>query len=83
MDRDIVLGRNVKKLFDADNYKENEFVKAIIDPKVDKIVGERRELVIYNNHGDELDVIIILSLARLDNEVNYTAFIQNVSVDLF
>jgi PAS domain S-box-containing protein len=83
MDRDIVLGRNVKKLFDADNYKENEFVKAIINPKVDKIVGERRELVIYNNQGDELDVIIILSLARLDNEVNYTAFIQNVSVDLF
>lgn len=83
MDRDIVLGRNVKKLFDADNYKENEFVKAIIDPKADKIIGERKELVIYNNQGDELDVIIILSLARLDNEVNYTAFIQNVSVDLF
>jgi PAS domain S-box-containing protein len=83
IDRDMVLGRNVKKLFKEEHYKDNEFVKAVIDPKADKIVGERKELVIYNNHGDELDVIIILSLARLDDEVNYTAFIQNVSVDLF
>jgi len=83
IDRDMVLGRNVKKLFSEENYSDNEFVKALIDPKADKIVGERKELYIYNNQGDELDVIIILSVARLENEVNYTAFIQNVSVDLF
>ena len=83
IDRDMVLGRNVKKLFSEEHYVDNEFVQALIDPKADKIVGERKELVIYNNQGDELDVIIILSMARLDNEVNYTAFIQNISVDLF
>ena len=82
IDRDVVLGRKINKLFSDEN-TDNEFVKSIIDPKSEKIIGERKEVDIYNESGEEVNVIILLSMARFDGESTYTAFIQNISVDLF
>ena len=82
IERDIILGRNIKKLFPKDDYQD-EFLKTYLDPKADKIVGERKEVSITNKDGDEISVIIFLSQAILDDETTYTAFIQNISVDLF
>jgi len=82
IERDILLGKNVTKLFDEEGSK-NEFVKSLIDPKIEKIIGERREISFNNNNGEEMSVIIMLSMARLDNETTYTAFMHNISVDLF
>jgi len=81
-ERDVVLGRNVKKLFPKAEYKD-EFTKSFLDPKVDKIVGERREITLTDSNGEDIPVIIILSRAILEDEVTYTAFIQNISVDFF
>ncbi|MDA3780408.1 MAG: PAS domain-containing protein, partial [Bacteroidales bacterium] len=80
--RGVVLGRNVKKLFPKDNY-DNDFIKSYIDSNSEKIIGERKEIDITNNKGEEINVIIILSQAKLKDEVSYTAFIQNISIDLF
>lgn len=82
LERDVVLGRNVKKLFPKAKY-DNEFTKSFLDPKGDKLVGERREIEITDSEGEDIPVIIILSGAILEDEVSYTAFIQNISVDLF
>ena len=82
IDKDAVIGRNIKKLFPEDNYKD-DFINAILDPKKEKIVGERKEIEIINTEGEEISVIIILSMAKLEGETTYTAFIQNISVDLF
>lgn len=82
IERDVVLGRKINKLFPKQKY-EDEFTKTFLDPNADKIVGERREVEITNNDGEDISVIIILSRAILEDEVSYTAFIQNISVDLF
>ena len=82
IERDVVLGRNIKKLF-SDKNSDDEFVKTIIDSKSEKIIGERKEVNIYNESGEEISVIILLSMARFDGDATYTAFIQNISVDLF
>lgn len=82
IDKDGVLGRNIKKLFPEEKY-ENEFINLLIDPKADKIVGERKEIDIQDVHGEDKSVIIILSMAKLEGETTYTAFIQNISVDFF
>lgn len=82
LEKGIVVGRTLKKLFPDDNY-DNEFIKSLLDPKADKIVGERREISFNNTNGEEQSGIIILSQANLENEITYTAFIQNISVDLF
>lgn len=77
-----VIGRNIKKLFPDDNY-EDDFINSILDPKSEKVVGERKEIDIKNISGEEISVIIMLSMARLEGETTYTAFIQNISVDFF
>ena len=56
----------------------------MLDPNAEKMVGERKEVTIESlKTGEEKSVIILLSMARLEDEVSYTAFIQNISVDLF
>ncbi|MEE4196751.1 MAG: PAS domain S-box protein [Bacteroidales bacterium] len=82
IERDIVVGRKINKLFPGENY-EDEFIISLLDPKADKMVGERKEVTIESTTGEEKSVIILLSMARLEDEVSYTAFIQNISVDLF
>ncbi len=82
IDKDGVIGRNIKKLFPEDKY-ENDFINSLIDPKAEKIIGERKEIDIKNISGEEISVIIVLSMAKLEGETTYTAFIQNISVDLF
>jgi PAS domain S-box-containing protein len=82
IERDIVLGRKINKLFPEEKY-ENEFINSLLDPNAEKIVGERKEVNIQSTSGEEKSVIILLSMARLEDEVSYTAFIQNISVDLF
>jgi PAS domain S-box-containing protein len=82
IERDVILGRNVKKLFNEDS-SNNDFIMSLIDPKLEKIIGERREINFNNNNGDEMSVIIMLSMASLDKETTYTAFMNNISVDLF
>jgi PAS domain S-box-containing protein len=81
-ERDIIIGRNITKLFPDQKY-ENEFIKSLLDPKAEKVVGERKEINIKSKSGEEKSVIILLSMARLEGETSYTAFIQNISVDLF
>ncbi|MFW5721611.1 MAG: PAS domain-containing protein, partial [Bacteroidota bacterium] len=82
IERDIVLGRKINKLFPNEKY-DNEFINSLLDPNAEKIVGERKEVNIQSTSGEEKSVIILLSMARLEDEVSYTAFIQNISVDLF
>ena len=82
IEREIVLGKSVEKLFNNKNL-QNDFVRSLVEIDAKKIIGERKEITIYNNNDEELPVIIILSMAQLENKINYTAFIQNISVDLF
>ncbi len=82
IERDVVLGRNIKKLFPKESY-EDEFTQSLVDPKEDKIVGERKETTITTKDNEDVPVIMLLSQAQLEDELSYTAFIQNISVDLF
>ncbi|MFP4042504.1 MAG: PAS domain S-box protein [Bacteroidota bacterium] len=83
IERDMILGRNVKKLFPKEMNHYEDFIQRYIDPDKDKIVGERKEATITNAEGEDVSVIFILSMAKVGDETAYTAFIQNISVDLF
>ena len=66
-----------------ENEYADEFINSFIDTHAEKIVGQRREVTIKDTKGEEKSVIFLLSQAKLDDETTYTAFIQNISVDLF
>ena len=82
-DRNEVLGQNVSMLFTEESIKSNDFIKAFVTPEMAKVIGERKEVTIKNKYGDELPVLILLSEAEVNGEHSFTAFIQNIEVELF
>jgi PAS domain S-box-containing protein len=80
--RHKILGKNVKNLFPPDTRKD-EFISSFIDPEQKKMVGQRKEVTVVDSEGEEKPVIFLLSEAQVENEYTYTAFIQDISVDLF
>ena len=82
-DRQEVLGKQVALLFSKDTAKGDEFVSAFVNPDKEKLVGERREVPILTKFGEEIPVLFLLSEAKVGDDHSFTAFIQNVEVELF
>jgi len=81
--RKEILGMNISTLFSEGNIINDEFVARLVSPGTNKLIGQRKEVKITNKEGVELPVLILLSEARVDDEHTYTAFIQNIEVELF
>ncbi len=81
--RKETIGMNVKVLFSEANIQEDEFTKSYVTPGAQKFIGQRKEIKITNKNGDDIPVLFLLSEARVDDENTYTAFIQNIEVELF
>ncbi len=82
-ERSEVLGQHNSMLFSAETTKSDAFVKAYITTEENKVIGERKEVPIKNKFGDEIAVLFLLSEARVGEDQSFTAFIQNVEVELF
>ncbi|SFE29306.1 PAS domain S-box protein [Thermophagus xiamenensis] len=81
--REEVLGKHVSKLFSKNTAKNDPFVSAFVNPGENKIIGQRKEVPILNKYGEEVPVLFLLSEAQVGDDHSYTAFIQNVEVELF
>jgi len=82
-DRYEVLGNHVSMLFSSETVKNDEFISAFVSVEKEKFIGERREAPIKNKMGEEIAVLFLLSEAEVGDDHSYTAFIQNVEVELF
>jgi PAS domain S-box-containing protein len=83
MQRKDTLGMNIKVLFSEASIKDDDFVSRLVNPEAEKITGQRKEIKITNNDGDDIPVLMLLSEAKVEDENTYTAFIQNIEVELF
>lgn len=83
IDRSEMLGQNIRILFPPEVVGDQEFLKAYLDPQGEKIIGERKEVNVRAANGEELSVLMLLSEAKVGRKTSYTAFIQNISFDLF
>lgn len=81
--RKEALGMNIKTLFSANNIKSNEFIFNLVTSGAKKLIGQRKEVNITNNDNTDIPVLILLSEAKVDDEHTFTAFIQNIEVELF
>lgn len=79
--RKEVIGKNVKTLFPTET--SDEFIVSFVDPESEKMVGVRKEIQIVKPDGEGIPVLILLSEAKVENQHTYTAFIQNIQVELF
>lgn len=78
-----ILNKKVKDLFSDEIINSDEFINNYIDPSKEKIVGKRQEVKITAKNGEDVPVLMLLSDAKIGNEHWFTAFIQNIEVELF
>ncbi len=82
--RNEVLGQHISMLFSEETAKNDSFVNAYVTTSAQKVIGERKEVPIKNKFGEDIPVLFLLSEAQIsDSDHSYTAFIQNVEVELF
>lgn len=81
--REEVLGHDVSMLFAEDDIASNDFIRAFVTPDMQKVIGERKEAPIKDKFGESVPVLILLSEAEVEGEHSFTAFIQNIEVELF
>lgn len=81
--KEEILGQSIRMLFPADAADNDDFLASYLDPEKSAIVGKRREISITRKDGEELNLLMLLTEAKVGREFTITAFIQNISVDLF
>jgi PAS domain S-box-containing protein len=81
--KEEVLGQNLSSLFSETSINTDDFIAKYIGNADNKIIGVRKEIMMKTKLGKELPVLILLSKAKVDGETTYTAFIQNIEVELF
>ncbi|MDD2563336.1 MAG: PAS domain S-box protein [Salinivirgaceae bacterium] len=83
VNKKMIIGRNVRGLFNESVMKDNDFVNRLVDPEKEKLIGVRTEITITTKSGENKSVLCLLSDAVVDDEHSYTAFIQNIELELF
>ncbi len=78
-----ILYQDVGLLFPLHLIESDEFISRYTGPGDQKIIGVRKEVKILTRNKEEKPVLILLSRAQVENEITYTAFIQNIEIELF
>jgi len=78
-----VMQKQIKMLFPESAQESDDFVKGIVTAGTNKPVGYRKEVSMTAKDGSILNVLVLLSEAEVQNAYTYTAFIQNIEVELF
>jgi PAS domain S-box-containing protein len=73
-----VLNQDIGILFSNRIIEENEFLISYTGPGDNKLIGVREKIKIVTKQKKVLPVSIMLSRAQVENEITYTAFIQQV-----
>jgi PAS domain S-box-containing protein len=82
-DKTEILQKQISILFSDTTKESDDFVKGIVSAGTNKPVGYRKEVCFTAKDGNELNVLVLLSEAEVQNAYTYTAFIQNIEVELF
>jgi PAS domain S-box-containing protein len=84
INRTEVLGKSVKTILPPPyNNEEDGAIIAFLKSGKNHLKGNRTEVNIVNKDGDEIPVLLTLSEVKTGDSYTYTAFIQNISVELF
>jgi len=82
--KEEVIGKNLEMLIPFEHAdKHAGYVSNYLKTNIAKMIGKRTEIKIKNKAGEEIPVLITISEAKIENEFTFTAFIQNISVELF
>jgi len=79
-----VLGKSVRRLLPS-KYKfvNDREIEDFLSINLNNWLNSRTEVSMENSMGEEVNILVTIAEAKVGSEVTYTAFIQNVSIELF
>ena len=81
--KENLIGQNISQLFSKQTIETDDFVSNLVDLDKDTYVSVRQEVNILNKWNEESSVLMLISEADLNGEKTYTAFVQNIEMELF
>lgn len=78
-----ILNKNIAKLFSENTINSDDFVSRLIDTNKEKHVSVRQEVNILTAKNEESSVLMLISEANIEGSKTYTAFVQNIEMELF
>ena len=83
-ERDDILGKKIATIIPIE-LEENEggFLAYFSNNGVKKEVGVRTEVSVQDKIGNEIDLLVTLTRAKVEDDFTFTIFAQKISVDLF
>jgi PAS domain S-box-containing protein len=84
IDRKQVMGEHIRDILPPpyNNVDDGEVIEFLKSDK-NHLKGNRTEVNIKSRSGEEVPVLLTLSEVKIGDNYTYTAFIQNISVELF
>ena len=82
--REAIMGKPVKEIIPISLERTKEDLTACFSNNgTKKEIGIRSEITLHDQNGNEMDLLITLTRAKVVDEYTFTLFAQNISVDLF
>jgi PAS domain S-box-containing protein len=82
--REAIMGKPVEEIIPISLEKtKNDLTACFSNNGTKKEIGIRSEITLHDQNGNEMDLLITLTRAKLVDEYTFTLFAQNISVDLF
>jgi len=82
--RDAILGKPIDAILPIKLEKNKEGFSAIFSNNgTRKEIGVRTEVTLPDDKGNEMDLLVTLTKAKVDSDYSFTIFAQKISVDLF
>ncbi len=78
-----IIHQNIKILFSENSISSDDFVQRMVNPNMDKRISVRQEILILTKDQIETSVLVLISQAEVSNSKTYTAFVQNIEMELF
>jgi len=84
MRKEQIINKNVNTLL-PEEYKNqhNTFIKQYLASGIKKVIGKRIEKHIIDSTGKKIPILLTIAEAKVAEQFTFTAFIQNISVELF
>ncbi|MCP4311683.1 MAG: PAS domain S-box protein [Bacteroidetes bacterium] len=82
--RDSIMGKSINSIMPVTLEKKDKQWKAFLSRNGSATeLDVRTEVSLKDNNSNDLDLLVTLTRAKLNDETTFTIFAQNISVDLF
>lgn len=84
IEREKIIGRKINEIIPLTLEQNGEGLKAYyINKDIKKEIGVRTEISWKTENGEEFDLLVTLTNAKVNNNMAFTIFAQKISIDLF